>query len=505
MGIVFRQSVKNLIIVAFGAVLGALVLWLSTKYITKQGFGYIRSIGVYAVILSQLLLMGLNSTLIVFTHRLAGDERKRKLLLSLTLILPAFFAGIFTIFYFVFRTWILRHYQAEDVAFATRYFAWLPLFVFFFIYMTILEQYLGSQMKVAVSAFMREILVRVLNIILIILFALGYISLYALITGTVLIAGLPMIIFLFISFKTPGFGFSFRLRDFSLKEYKEIAHFAWYHYLLGAALILMALMDSALVPIYDHSGFQSAAPYAAANFIISFLLMPSKAFLPASFAALAKDFAEDDMVSAKNLFTRASMNLLIPTVGIAIILCCNLQNVVAIIGNGKDYTSVIKIFLILMAGSLINVATGINDQVLSIANYYKFNFYVSVLLIGLLFLLIRTLVPRYGVYGAAWSSTSILIVFNVIKYIFVWKKLGMQPFSNKTWRVIIAALPALAVGYFFPYLFDPARHVYVHTFIDATIRTALISVIYVGMLLWLKPSPDLTEYVGLIRQNKRLF
>ena len=176
-----------------------------------------------------------------------------------------------------------------------------------------------------------------------------------------------------------------------------------------------------------------------------------------------------------------------------------------IIGNGKDYTSVIKIFLILMAGSLINVATGINDQVLSIANYYKFNFYVSVLLIGLLFLLIRTLVPRYGVYGAAWSSTSILIVFNVIKYIFVWKKLGMQPFSNKTWRVIIAALPALAVGYFFPYLFDPARHVYVHTFIDATIRTALISVIYVGMLLWLKPSPDLTEYVGLIRQNKRLF
>ena len=169
MGIVFRQSVKNLIIVAFGAVLGALVLWLSTKYITKQGFGYIRSIGVYAVILSQLLLMGLNSTLIVFTHRLAGDERKRKLLLSLSLILPAFFAGIFTIFYFVFRTWILRHYQAEDVAFATQYFAWLPLFVFFFIYMTILEQYLGSQMKVAVSAFMREILVRVLNIVLIIL------------------------------------------------------------------------------------------------------------------------------------------------------------------------------------------------------------------------------------------------------------------------------------------------------------------------------------------------
>ena len=85
------------------------------------------------------------------------------------------------------------------------------------------------------------------------------------------------------------------------------------------------------------------------------------------------------------------------------------------------------------------------------------------------------------------------------------EEMAMQPFSDKTWRVLVAALPALAVGYFFPYLFDPERHVYVHTFIDAGIRCALIAIVYIAMLLWLKPSPDLVEYVGLIKKNKRLY
>ncbi len=505
MGIVFRQSAKNLIIVAFGAVLGMLVMWLSTKYMSKQGYGYVRSISVYAVMLSQMLLLGLNSTLIVYTHRLANDIRKRKLLISLTLLIPVVAAGIFTVLYFIFRNQILSHFQKEDRIFLTEYFAWLPLLIFFFIFTTILEQYLGSQMKVAISAFVREIILRVANIILILLFAFGCINLHSLITGTILISGIPMVIFLVLCFRTPGFGFSFRLRDFSISEYKEIGHFAWYHLLLGGVLILMPLMDSALVPIYDHSGLQSAAVYAAANFVIAFLLIPSKAFLPASFAAMAKAFAEDDMVSARGMFGRASVNLLIPTLGIAVILCCNLQNAVAVIGNGKNYSDIINVFLILMLGNLVNIATGMNDQVLSIANYYKFNFYVSVVLITLQFVLIKILVPRFGLYGAAWSNASVLIIFNVVKYLFVWRKMAMQPFSDKTWRVLVAALPALAVGYFFPYLFDPERHVYVHTFIDAGIRCALIAIVYIAMLLWLKPSPDLVEYVGLIKKNKRLY
>jgi O-antigen/teichoic acid export membrane protein len=505
MGIVFRQSVKNLIVVAVGAILGALIIWLSTKYINKQELGFIRSLTNNVVLSAQILLMGLSSTLFVYSHKLEGQPLKRRLLLTLCLGVPAFFALLFTVAYFVFKQFILHHYQHDDIPYMTRYYFWMPVFTFLFIYMIILEQYLGSQMKVAASAFMREIVLRVVSIILILLFAFNRISFDFLIAGTVLVYLIPLTMFVILCLKTEDFGFSLSFSVFTRDEYKDLIHFTWYHFLLNVVLVAISLIDVVSLPFYDHSGFQSVAIYSVALFMISFLLMPSKAFLPASFADLSKCFAVNDMGKARNIFTRASINLLIPSVAIALVLCCNLENIVAVVGNGKNYSDVTAVFLILMLGSLVNVSTGMNDQVLSIANYYKFNFYVSLVLIVIQLTIIKLYVPRYGVYAAAWSNTIVLIIFNIIKYIFIKRKLAMDPYTPKTLLVMLAAVPALAAGYFFPYLFDHARHIYIHTLLDMAVRSAVIILVFGLMILWLKPSPDLEEYVASVRKNKRLF
>lgn len=503
MGIVFRQSAKNWIIVCMGALLGALVIWLSTKYISQQQYGFIGSITNYAVTVSQILLLGLSSTLVVYIHHYADDERKRKLLISICLFFPLVVACIVSIVYYFMRSWLLHHFQPADAPFMDRYYMWLPLFTLFFIYMSILEQYLGSQLKVAAPAFVREVVLRIINIALILLFAYGYIDFTMLVAGTVLIYLIPLSVFFLLAVRTRGFGLSFKTDIFTKAEYKEILHFSWYHFLLSITILLMGYMDALALPFYDHKGFNSVAVYRPAVFLISFLLLPSKALIPASFTVLAKAFADKDNEKAKDIFTRASINMLIPTVAIALLLCCNLQNVLAVIENG--YAEVVPIFLILFIGRIIDCATGMNDQVLSITNYYKFNFYLSLVLILILFGLIRFFVPLYGIYGAAWSTTATIVIFNIMKYLFVWKKVGMQPFSKNTLLVIAAALPALAAGYFFPYLFNPARHVYVHSFIDAALRSTVIIIIYVAMLMWLKPSKDLEEYIASIKKNKRLF
>ena len=503
MGIVFRQSAKNSIVVLLGAILGAVIIWISTKYLTKPEYGFTRNLTNYAVTFSQILILGLNSTLVVYIHRFANDDRKRKALLSLCLILPVIVACIFSLCYFLLNSWILHHFQPEDLPFMQRYFGWLPLYTLLFMYMVILEQYLGSQYKVAISAFMREVVVRVANIILILLYGFGYIVFDVLVIGSVLIYILPVLIFLLLSLRTKGFGFSFSLNDFSKTEYKEMIHFSWYHFLLTISVLLMGYMDALALPFYDHKGFSSLALYSVAVFFISFLQLPLKAMVPASFTVLAKAFADNDMEKAKDIFTRSSINILIPTVGIAVLLCCNLTNAIAIIKNG--YAEIIPVFAILFIGNIVNIATGMNDQVLSIANYYKFNFYLSLILIGVLYILIRILVPRYGIYGAAWSTTTILMLFNILKYFFVLKKLDMQPFSKGTALVAIAAVIALICGYFFPHFFNQSHHVYIHTFLDVVIRSSIIIAIYMLMLLWLKPSPDLEEYISSIKKNKRLF
>src|SRR5256885_2331577 len=122
MGIVFRQSAKNTIVAALGAILGALIIWLSTKYTTKQQLGFTRNLTNYAVTFSQILLMGVNSTLAVYIHRYANDARKRRSLITLSFIIPAITSGIFTIVYFLLKPWILKHFQPDDAPFMQRYF-----------------------------------------------------------------------------------------------------------------------------------------------------------------------------------------------------------------------------------------------------------------------------------------------------------------------------------------------------------------------------------------------
>ena len=503
MGVVFRQSVKNSIVVALGALLGALVIWLSTRYLSKPELGFTRTMTNYAVTFSQFLILGMNSTLVVYIHRYANDERKRKALITLCLALPLVASFIFAAGYFALKPWILHHFRPEDAPFMLRYFAWLPVYTTLFIYMVLLEQYLGSQLKVAIAAFMREVVVRVANIILILLYGFGYVSFSVLVGGTILMYLLPVLIFLLLSLRTKTFGFSFRRGDFTKTEYREMAHFTWYHFLLTISVMFMGFMDALSLPFYDRKGFSSVALYTVAIYFISFLQLPLKAMVPASFTVLARAFADNDIPKAKDIFLRSSINILIPTAGIAVLICCNMQNVIAVINNG--YADIVPVFLILFIGNIVNIATGMNDQVLSIANYYKFNFYLSVVLIGLLYVLIRILVPRYGIFGAAWSTTTVLMLFNILKYLFIWKKLDMQPFSKGTLLIIVAASAALTGGYFFPHLFDQAHHVYIRTFMDVVIRSTIIIVIYLVMLLWLRPSPDLEGYIASIRKSKRLF
>ena len=503
MGIVFRQSAKNSIVTGMGAILGAAIIWLSTRYIGKREFGFIGNFTNYAVTLSQILLLGLNSTLVVYIHRFAQDDKKRKLLITWCFALPGVILVLTSLVYFSLRSWILHHFQPADQPFMDRYFIWLPIFTLLFIYVVLFEQYLGSQMKVAISAFMREVVLRIANIGLILLYAFGFVSFSVLVVGTILLYIMPVSIMLFLVTRTKDFGLSRTISDFSPAEYKEMAHFSWYHFLLTASVLLLGYLDALLLPFYDHQGFSAVAVYRVAVFLISFVLLPMKALIPASFTVLAKAFAENDIAKAGDLFLRSSINILIATLGISLVLCCSLPNLVLIMNEG--YADIMPVFLILFVGNIVNVATGMNDQVLSITNFYKFNFYVSIVLLIVLFLLIRTLVPQYSIYGAAWSTSITLIVFNSIKCFYVWRKLRILPFSSNTLLVLVAAIPALAVGYFLPHLFDLTRHKYIHALMDTTLRSMLIVVVYFIMLLWLKPSQDMVEYISTVRKNKRLF
>jgi O-antigen/teichoic acid export membrane protein len=495
MGIVFRQSVKTTIVTSLGAALGLLIVYLSAHFIPKQELGCSRNLLYQAVIGTQFVLIGMQSTLYVFIPRYAVHDKRRHLLLSLGLIIPFILTGLLSVLYFLFKAQIIASYQAQDTLLLTKYFAWLPLYTLLWSLITLLEQYLSAQMKVAISTFVREIVLRIFNIILILLYANTQINFNQFIIWGVCVHIIPVIIMFIIAAKTEGFGLSLNFKLISKGEYKSIFDFAFFHLFLNITISLLTYIDAVMLGALDRSGLQAVAVYFIAQSIISIYIIPFRSLAAASTPAINKAYHEENTHEVHDLFTRSSLNTLIVTICMAVLIICNLQNAVLILGD--NYSAVKPVVMILMIGRTFDMMTGLNNEVISISKYYRVNFYISVVLVVIIIILNALLIPHWGIYGAAWGSSFALFLFNLGKWLFLKNKMQLQPFSINTLKVISAGIMATLAGCFLPYLFNPI--------VDTIIRSIVILTIYGIAILYINPSKDLKEYLLSVKKNKRLF
>lgn len=495
MGIVFRQSVKTSIVVLSGAVLGALVNFFYTYVLSKSEIGLVTNIIYLGAVLQYFVSLGMASVIAILSQKYDLTDERRRALLTLGLFVAITTSIIFTIAFYTFRTNILGLYKPEDGELIDQYYFLVPVLVFIWGITSIFDHYLISHVKIAVSAFAREFLLRLFNLILLSLLFFKMLTIKQYIYGSVFIYIIPLVILVFVSSRAKGFGFSLKLSVFDKSEYKHIAHFAWYHLLMIVSLNVLTYFDTLMLGPLDESGMESVAPYRISMFIATLMFMPYRAMATSTLPILNEAFIQKNMEKVRDLFTRAGVNIFIVGVGMFVLIALNLDNAIALLADG--YESIKPLVIILMIGRLVDMATGVNNEMISISKHYKFNFRASLLLVIMVYVLDRIYIPQYGAMGAAWVATCSLIVFNLLKMIFLYYKLKLHPFTNKTLLIVAAGAISAGAGYLLPYIYSPV--------VDAIVRSIIIIIVYTVLLIVFKPSPDLLEYLGNIKKNKRLF
>jgi O-antigen/teichoic acid export membrane protein len=493
MGIVFRQSVKTTLVTFTGALLGALSIFIATK-LSPQEWGFSKTILTQAIVFSQVVLMGVHSMLHLNATKYA-DRDKKPVLITIAVLTPLIVTALFTIPYIVLKEQVIYLFQPQDRQYVAKYFLWLPFYVLIWSGMGIFEWYLVSQMRVAIAVFMREIILRILTIIVLLLYLFQYVSFHFFIVSGILIHIAPLIGMIWVATKTENFRISFNFKAFSRQEYKYLADFAFFHLLLNMSMTLMGNIDLLMVATLDEAGMKSAAAYSIAIFMMSIFQIPFKAMSVAAVPALNNAYVSGDMDKVKDLFTRSGINIFIATMGMAAIIIANLHNLIVVIGD--KYAGVDTLVLILLIGRAADMVTGLNGEMLSITRYYRYNFYLTVLLVVLMIGFNLLLIPVYGIYGAAWGATIAYTLFNIGKLLMLWWKMRLQPFSKQTWSVLIASVIAFACGYFLPHL--------PYTIPDTAVRTIIISIVYIILLILFRPSADLNAYLQSIKDKRRLF
>jgi O-antigen/teichoic acid export membrane protein len=144
-----------------------------------------------------------------------------------------------------------------------------------------------------------------------------------------------------------------------------------------------------------------------------------------------------------------------------------------------------NVVYILSAGVLFNMATGSNTSVLFYSEHYRAGL---VMLFGLIVLAFGTnllLSPMFGLEGAALATVASMLLYNLMKFGYIWKRMDMQPFDGRTVRNALLILLCLLI--FFLPMGDGSAVVRI------VLRSALISAVYLAGAYVLRIAPELVE------------
>ena len=488
MGIVVKQSIHNTVILFAGFAIGGLnVLFLYTNFLHEDYYGLITFLLSTANILSPLMVLGMQHTIIkFFTSYKTKYERDK--FLSSSLLLPLFviipFALIGTFSYDVISDWISR--ENPIIKPYTRYIFTIAIFMGFF---EVFYAFSKVQLKSVFGNFIKEVFHRICIAFLLIAVFFKWISQEQFIYAVVIVYGVRMHVMMIYAFKLYRPRIIFKLPD----NIKEILFYSFYIILAGSAAGILLDIDKFMIPQLEK--IAEVAYYGVGIYIASVVGIPARAMQQIINPLTAKELNADNMGEVKNLYQKSSITLLIAGGLLFLLINLNVKDLYKLI-NKPEYSVGVLIVLMISVAELYKLALGTNGAILTNSKYYRVFFYFSIAMALSVIVLNRWLIVLFGIDGAALATLLVVFVFSTFKIIYINKKLRMQPFTIKTLQVLILTIVLFISFYFI--------EISLHPIVNIGIKSFIVTLLYVLIIYRMNISQEVNVLLNkLLAKIKR--
>ena len=99
---------------------------------------------------------------------------------------------------------------------------------------------------------------------------------------------------------------------------------------------------------------------------------------------------------------------------------------------------------------LIDLATGVNGQIIGTSNYWRFDFFTNLFYIILSIPLNFYLISNYSLIGLAYSNLAALTIYNSVRFLFLYKKFNLQPYTLQHGLFLILSIAFMFLVYIIP-------------------------------------------------------
>ena len=498
MGIIQKQGVKSSFFIMMGFLIGAVnLLVLFPMFFSKNDQGLVRAMLDIGATLSVFCTLGTLPVIYKFypfyNHYLGPKKNE---LPFITLIINLIGFSLLLIIGWQQKDFIIRKLGKSPSL--GQYFNYVYPYTFFLLIFYWLEAFAWGLRKGVYSNFLRETLIRILTTLLIIAFGLKYIDLVGFLTLFSLLYVIPSLLLLINLIQSKQFSFkSLQISSVTRRLKGKMFSFALFVF-AGQFFNLLARTNDTFM-IVGLRGLSDAGIFAIATYVSAILEIPQRSLNSISIPVLASSWKNKDFANIKHVYHKSVSNLL--AIGLLLfgLIWLNTDNLIAFLNwvshkEAGGYDAIGKLIFILGLAKLIDLATGVNSQIIGTSNFWKFDFYTNLFYILLSLPLNYYLIKNYNLEGLAYSNLIALTLYNSIRFLFLYKKFKLQPYTYKHGLFLLLSIGLILLVHQIP----TANNILANILLQSTV---FVLSFYL-LVSWINPAPEALEIVNNFFKEK---
>ena len=501
MGVIAKQSIKGASANYLGVLIGAITtFFVVTDLLTQEEIGLTRVMVDAAMLFAGLAQLGTNASIVRFYPRFRTADRPELRdhgFFGWTLMLPLLGFTVIATLFFIFKNQIVAYYS-QEAPLLTNYVSLLLPLTFFVLYMTVFETNASVLLHIAVPKFVREVVIRVLNLIAYLLYGHRVISLdlfVILFCSSYAVATLVNFLYLLslgrISFRP----------DWHFMNHNLLREVGVYTLFMTATVLAgnIKLFNSIFIA---KTSLAAAGIYTIACYIANVVEIPYRSLGAISSPIISQAVADGNTQEVNRLGQQVSLHQLLVACMLLFFIWINLEPLFAVIPNGADYVGGMWVVLVLGMANVLNSTLSIATNILNFSKHFAFSLLFISLLTAAAIGLNVWLIPLLGVTGSACATLGAYVVYYVPLLTLLWRRMGVTLFSRKQGTVVLLTLGLFALNGLWGWAVSPLFNLMGSglwvVVLQAVVRTAAFAVVAVAAVRRMNVSAEVNSLLAKI-------
>ena len=452
--------------------------------------GLLRILVSYAVLFSQFAGLGINTVTVKLFPYFRNYDKKHHGYLGIALMISLAGLIIAISSYIALKSYILKSEGAENDLFTQYFYYVIPLIVFSLLF-TVFDTYYRVLYKAVKGIIYKEVVQRVFILLVIIAYYFNLVDFHTMIIAYCLAIISPAIL-LFLSLiynRQLSVIPDIKFIDKSLG--KQMLNVGFWGIVASFSGVLVLNID--VIMVERMLGLSAAGIYTITFFFGTLILIPLRTLGKIGSVVIADAWKRNDIETISDIYKKSGLSLTVISLLLFIGIWGNIDNIFSLIKD--DYLPGKMVIFYIGIANLFDNALSVSPHIIVNSKHYR---YLSYMLLGFAVLLIISniiMIPTYGIVGAAIASLISKFIFNLVKFVFLYSKFKLQPFSIKYIYLIFIGLMSYFVSTLIP--------TNTNFIIDILLRSSVITLVYALPVYFFKISPDLNNKFDELRNSLR--